>query len=214
MRTNHHPDDATLLSYAAGSLPESFEILVGCHLRFCEHCRSRIHMAETIGVALMERTPAPPVSSSARDAFMAQLDDDTPSVDDSITEQRPHRFPAALTQFLEEGDHALAWKRLVPGIQQIMLPCDDGGLRLLKIAPGVSIPLHTHAGSELTLILQGSYSDEMGRFCRGDVADLDPEVEHQPITDRAEACICLVATDAPLKFKGFLPKLLQPFTGF
>lgn len=213
MSTNHHPDDATLLSYAAGSLPESFEILVGCHLRFCEHCRSRIHMAETIGVALMDAQTPKPSSAATRDAFMARLDD-VAEPDPVCSEQRPHRLPDPLQQLLEQGDQSLPWKRLVPGIQQIMLPCDDGGLRLLKIAPGVSIPLHTHAGSELTLILQGSYSDEMGRFCRGDVADLDPDVEHQPITDRAEACICLVATDAPLKFKGFLPKLLQPFTGF
>lgn len=128
-------------------------------------------------------------------------------------EQRLHCLPTPLLQLLEQGDPSLPWKLLVPGIQQIMLPCGDSYFRLLKIAPGVSIPLHTHTGSELTLILQGS-CDEMGRFCLGDVADLDPDVEHQPITDRAEACICLVVIDAPLQFKGFLPKLLQPFTGF
>ena len=46
-----------------------------------------------------------------------------------------------------------------------------------------------------------------------DVNDLDDDVDHQPIADTAEECICLIATDAPMKFNRLLPKLLQPFFG-
>ena len=89
----------------------------------------------------------------------------------------------------------------------------QGTLRLFKIAPGMAIPLHTHNGNEMTLILKGSYSDELGRFKAGDVADLDNDTDHQPIADTQEDCICLIATEAPLKFKGLLPRLMQPFIG-
>ncbi|SIS41531.1 ChrR family anti-sigma-E factor [Neptunomonas antarctica] len=239
MSVNHHPDDATLLSYASGSLLESFEILVACHLRFCQQCRLRVDQAEQLGGAMLESAEMlestvmlesavtsenKSIPFAGRAAFAELLDDDEPLVDmlvDSAQKRddtaglvRTHRIPEPLQRLLESNDATLAWKRLVPGIQQIRLDTEDDGLRLMKIAPGMSIPLHTHKGSELTFILYGSYSDELGRLQPGDVSDLDAEVEHQPITDGKEPCICLVATDAPLKFHGFLPKLLQPFIGF
>ena len=100
------------------------------------------------------------------------------------------------------------------GVQQFDLKLGgSGATRLLRIQPGVSVPHHTHSGNELTLILRGSYSDEIGRFQVGDVADLDDQLEHQPIVDTREECICLIATDAPLKFSGLMGKLVQPFIG-
>jgi len=63
------------------------------------------------------------------------------------------------------------------------------------------------------LILSGSYTDVFGTFRRGDIADLDEHVEHQPIVDGDLPCICLVATEAPTRFKGFFSRLLQPLTG-
>jgi putative transcriptional regulator len=216
MTVIHHPDDSTLISYAAGTLPESFSVLVSCHLSFCKTCRDRITDAETLGAAMMLDEPTDQVTLS-RDAFFDRLmaEPDIEPIQEASNDPSvmAHQFPKALAMMLEQGDEGLPWRRLVPGIQQIKMDTHDGGLRLLKIQPGVSIPIHTHHGSEMTLILKGSYSDELGRFKAGDVADLDPTIEHQPITDGAQPCICLIATDAPMKFQGFLPKLLQPFVG-
>ena len=44
-------------------------------------------------------------------------------------------------------------------------------LILLKIAPGKSMPVHSHQGAELTQILKGAYDDELGHFAPGDIAD-------------------------------------------
>jgi putative transcriptional regulator len=73
---------------------------------------------------------------------------------------------------------------------------------------------HTHDGNELTLVLQGSISDEVGDFGVGNIADLDKEIVHQPIVDSTDHCICLIATDAPFKFINLLGKIDQPITGF
>ena len=35
--------------------------------------------------------------------------------------------------------------------------------------------------------------------------DLDSEIEHQPVTEPGEACICLAALDAPLRFPATSP---------
>ena len=84
-------------------------------------------------------------------------------------------------------------------------------LIMLKIAPGKCLPMHSHGRSELTQILRGSYNDALGLFAPGDVADLDEEVEHQPVTAPGVPCICVSALDAPLVFSGWLARKIQRF---
>ncbi len=61
------------------------------------------------------------------------------------------------------------------------------------------------------MVLQGAFADEVDRFARGDVEVGTEHLTHTPIADAGEDCICLAATDAPLRFKGLLPRLAQPF---
>ena len=72
------------------------------------------------------------------------------------------------------------------------------------------MPDHSHNGLELTLVLQGSFSDATGRFGVGDLEIADEDLEHTPVADPGDACICLAATDAPLRFRAIVPRLLQP----
>ncbi len=73
------------------------------------------------------------------------------------------------------------------------------------------MPVHTHEGTELTLVLAGAFSDAHGHFLRGDVAEADASVEHQPVADPGEDCLCLAVTDAPLRLTGPFGRLLNPF---
>jgi putative transcriptional regulator len=66
---------------------------------------------------------------------------------------------------------------------------------------------------ELTLVLQGAFQDEDGYYGRGDIEIASQDVYHTPVADISEDCICLAVTDAPLKFKGLIPRLAQPFLG-
>ena len=76
------------------------------------------------------------------------------------------------------------------------------------------MPEHGHGGAELTLVLRGAFHDETGRYARGDVADLDETVEHQPVvTDAGGDCICLIASEKPERFHGLVARLLQPLRG-
>ena len=83
--------------------------------------------------------------------------------------------------------------------------------RLLFIPAGAAVPDHGHRGVELTMVLQGAFSDEVDRFARGDVEVADEELEHMPVADPGEDCICLAVTDAPLRFNSWIPRLVQPF---
>jgi len=218
MSYNHHPDDATLLSYAAGGLPESFDIVLACHLETCNQCQAVVADAEQLGGLLLDVIA--PVALTPSVELEALLDaaperGNTQQSDDyAAPDTRQQALPKPLQQLLDKGDHNLPWRWLAPGIQQIRLPTADNGLRLLKIAAGVSIPQHSHQGSELTLVLQGAYQDSQGYFAAGDLSDAPAELSHQPITQGDQPCICLVATDGPLQYQSLLARLVQPLTGF
>ncbi|MNL80010.1 Anti-sigma-E factor ChrR [compost metagenome] len=75
------------------------------------------------------------------------------------------------------------------------------------------MPEHSHGGRELTLVLAGSFYDGTGRFARGDIEEADETLQHQPVADEGEDCICLAVTDAPLKFRSWLLRMVQPILG-
>ncbi len=216
MNIRHHLDDATLLVYAAGSLSEGMSLLVASHIDRCAHCQERVRQAEAVGGALLEELAPVALAPDALDQVLALLDTDA-AVPQARTPRPPvldADIPAPLAQYLKKPLDELDWRTLVPGVRQLDLRLGGpGAARLLRIAPGLSVPHHGHRGNELTLILRGSYSDELGRFQAGDVADLDEQISHQPISDSGEDCICLIATDAPLRFSGLMGRLVQPFIG-
>jgi putative transcriptional regulator len=95
--------------------------------------------------------------------------------------------------------------------QAILRTSGPATARLLYIQAGTRVPDHGHRGSEMTLVLQGAFSDADGRYARGDVEVADEAVEHTPVAEAGEDCICLAAAVGPLKFRGLLPRLAQPF---
>lgn len=213
MKISHHFDDATLLAYSSGTLNKGMALLVESHLEMCEHCMEQVQTSNRIGGDLLRQIEPVAMKSGSLDQVLSILDDVEPEVP-AVSRSRNAEVPASLVEYIGDDLNALDWKTMGLGVQQYDLKLGGtGAARLLRIQPGVSVPHHTHTGSELTLILRGSYSDEIGRFQVGDVADLDDQLEHQPIVDTEHECICLIATDAPLKFSGLMGKLVQPFIG-
>ena len=86
-------------------------------------------------------------------------------------------------------------------------------MRLLRIPAGTAVPDHGHHGTELTLVLQGAFTDEEDRFGAGDVEVANEDLHHTPVADEGMDCICLAATDAPLRFNGLVPRIAQRFIG-
>jgi putative transcriptional regulator len=75
------------------------------------------------------------------------------------------------------------------------------------------VPEHTHQGLELTLVLSGAFSDSTGHYAAGDLQEADNEIQHQPRADAGKDCICLAITEAPLLFKRFAARVVQPILG-
>lgn len=214
MMIRHHADDATLMSYAAGGLPEALAAVVAAHLALCPHCRSKVARLERVGASLFKRispapTSSPPPVPPPRETATAPTAAARKWAD-------PGDVPAPLRRLIGPRLDDLAWRRLGIGIWHYRLPLSAaaaGDLRLYKVAPGQKLPDHGHGGAELTLLLRGSYRDEIGEFRTGDLADLDEDVEHCPVADAAEGCICLIGHVAETRFKGLIARLVQRWTG-
>ena len=207
MTITHHFEHETLLAYAAGSLPEAFNLIVAAHVSLCDDCRAVVESYDSLGGAVMEDTPAAEMSSGSLDAALAQLDDLTPA---PRAPYIPSTFPAPLRSYVGGDVDAVVWRNIGMGVKQaVLVAAREGTARLLLIPAGEAMPAHSHKGTEMTLVLQGAYADDDGRFARGDVEIADGDVDHMPVAEPGEDCVCLIVTDAPLKFKGIVPRIAQ-----
>lgn len=221
MKANHHPSDDLLLEYAAGNMDEAQSLLVATHLALCPRCRKIVENAETLGGALIDAGPTSALSDGALDSVLNRLDDpeDVSSAADipgSITGDMGDvdlSIPQPLRGYLAGGS-SVPWRRVAPGIHRHTLAVASergtSSAHLLKLAPETVVPHHGHHGEEMTLVLEGGYTDGGEHFVRGDVEQADPGIVHQPIVDADGPCLALVVTDAPLRFTNILPRLLQP----
>lgn len=215
MRIRHHPDDATLLAYAAGTLSEALSVTVAAHLAMCARCREAVRAAEAVGGASLETAEAAPLASDSLAHMMARIE--TPAALRPEPRHTPRitdpRVPVPLARHIAGGLDEIRWRWIAPGVRshEISVSPNGGRLVLLRIASGKAMPEHGHRGSELTLVLAGSYSDTTGTYGPGDLADLDEDLEHTPVVDSDEDCICLVATEAPTRFTSLIGRLLQPY---
>jgi putative transcriptional regulator len=220
MTPRHHLDPATVLSHAAGALSQELSAVVATHLEGCATCREAVARAEGVGGLLINQQHAQPASETRaqalRAAMLERLDATPPAAPRAPAPRSndPDRIPTALQPYFGESYRALKWRWMGPGMHFIRRTGPSGGnLLMLRIGPGKRLPVHSHGGSEITQILSGAYDDALGHFGPGDVADLDSETEHQPITSTGVPCICVSALDAPLRFQGWLARRLQPMYG-
>lgn len=218
MTIHHHIDDATLMSYAAGTLSEPLSAVVSCHIDLCKDCQDSLKSFNMLGGVLLEIIPTDDISSPAQQPPV--LKDITTQDDEEKfsekTVQKNSIVPASLQKIIGTDLEHLHWRTMAPGIKFYELPLSHKGagyLRLMKFAPATVLPEHGHNGTELTLVLEGGYSDGYGHYLPGDVADLDEAVRHRPVIDRDGECISLVAADAPANYSSLIPRLLQPLTG-
>ena len=210
----HHLTDALLMAYSAGSLPEAFNLVVATHISMCDDCRARAESFDAVGGALLEEIDDE-VVSVGNDSFAATMalikaGTSTPiAAPDRVSDPV---LPAPLLDYVGGDLSAVNWKPVGMGVKQAILQTSpDASARLLFIPAGTAVPDHGHKGTELTLVLQGAFQDDADRFGRGDVEIADEDLHHTPVADPGQDCICLAATDAPLKFRGLIPKMAQPF---
>ena len=107
----------------------------------------------------------------------------------------------------------LNWKQVYKGFKEHTASIDDKDeLKLIKMDPGVSVPLHSHGGKEYILVLEGSFCDEYGDYYKGDIQINDQQIKHTPIASKETGCVCLSITEKDVIFFGRYGSFLNLFT--
>lgn len=200
------PLDALLASYAAGGLNAPLHALVGSHLALSGQNRGFVAALEELASqSITEAAPRPLVT---RDAMLARIFGAEPVVR-SVLPKDPV-FPRPLQQLVGRASRDVPWRFKLPGIKEYKIAETDAGEAVLYwVKAGRRLPSHTHEGDEVTLLLKGGFTDPLGHYRRGDIAIADAEVDHTPVADRDEDCLCFAVTDAPLQLTGPVMRLLR-----
>ena len=215
---NYHPDSSLMSEYSAGSLPLAQSACVSIHLNYCDTCQRQSQRLQQVGSGLFERLSPQQVDESLLDSVLARLDEEAPlTYENDDNAQGPEDNYPALVQRLMAGDYAdLEWKRISGDLQvsQLRTGDRDHEFALYHIKAGGSIPQHTHRGTELTLVLEGSFSDEAGVYQRGDFLMRDAKDKHSPTAAVTADCVCIGVLDAPIRFTDWKYRVLNPFLKF
>ncbi|MFA8443673.1 ChrR family anti-sigma-E factor [Yoonia sp.] len=210
----HHLTEPLLIGYAAGTLPEAFNLVVATHISMCDTCRAALAEYEAVGGEVMLDSNPVDVAEDALAATLALIDGGTLAEKPAPVRAQNSIFPGPLQDYVSGDIDSLKWRKIGGGVSQLVLDTDgDASVRLLRIPAGTAVPDHGHHGTELTLVLQGAFTDEEDRFGAGDVEVANEELHHTPVAEEGMDCICLAATDAPLRFNGLMPRIAQKFIG-
>ncbi len=210
MSPSHHPSEALLMDYAAGTLDAARELVVGAHVASCEVCAREIALMETVGGAMLEALPPAATAPDALAEALGRIDRPAPAVVPIDQKSDWIRVPSAV---LEAARTRRRWA--APGVWVAPITGDRKGMRayLLRIGKGMSVPRHTHRGAELVVVLKGAYADGEACHRAGDFAENAVELEHQPEATRDGECVCLIAAEGALVPRDWVGRLFQPFVG-
>lgn len=205
-----------LLRYAAGQLRPAPALVVASHLAMSPSSRRLVAGLETVGGTLLDEEPMTELSAGLFERTLAALD--IPMRPESLAPARSHEaldMGVAIPKPLARRSIG-PWKWLGPGMRfaRVAMPEDpDHNLVLLRVPAGRALPEHSHSGEEYTLVLKGSFHDEMGRYGVGDLIHEDEETDHTPMVDVEGECICLAAIEGRMKIKSWLGRMVQPLLG-
>lgn len=207
----HHLTDALLMGYSAGTLPEAFNVVIATHISMCDTCRAALAEYDAVGGEVMMSGDTVELAEDSLQATLALIADNAFRQEEEMrADAIASDVPTPLQDYVGGDLSNVKWRKIGGGVSQMVLPTSkDASVRLLKIPGGAAMPDHGHNGTELTLVLKGAFADDHDRFGVGDVEVANEDLHHTPIAEPGEDCICLAATDAPLKFNGFLPRIAQ-----
>ena len=213
MSIEHHPTNSMLAAFAAGTLDHGQHIAIATHLVSCPQCRAFMRSMEQVGGAVLASLPPAAMSNGALAAVEARLNEPVRPAAADITPTVPETEVPGLPKFVRRYRFG-NWKWIAPSVhlRPIVLPYEsDTRVFLLKSGPGTKMLQHTHTGVELTCVLSGAFRQDGSRYGPGDFDLGDETINHQPIVEGGQDCICLVAMQGELRLNGLLGRIMQPF---
>lgn len=211
----YHPNQELLATFVKGELPASLSAAIAMHTEMCSTCQQHIN-------ALTEQNAETEFDQVEFD--LSELDIDDMISDITANEELELTYENVIKTIIVKGkEYQLprAMQHMPMGkwntighLSRARMNLDEGEIHssLLQISPGGFVPEHTHKGYELTLLLEGSFKDEMDEYVAGDFIMLDSAHKHNPMTE--QGCLCFTVANDALHFTQGINKLLNPIGSF
>jgi putative transcriptional regulator len=213
MSLEHHPTDEMLAAFAAGILDHGQHVAVATHLVSCRQCRIFVHSMEQVGGSVLASLPPAAMSDDALAAVEARLQEPVRPAAAIETSTVNEAEVPGLPKFVRRYRFG-NWKRIAPSVhlRPIGLPYpSDTRVFLLKSGPGTKMLQHTHTGIEMTCVLSGAFRQDGAYYGPGDFDVGDETIDHRPVVEQGQDCVCLVAMQGELRLKGLIGRIVQPF---
>lgn len=228
----HHPSDSLLVEFATGTLDTAQAIAINAHLHFCTKCQQNIQKMEQTGGVILNTIEPQALSEDSFDKLLLAIDD----IPDNLTQEQPisssektkevtknksklasetarvyGQLPNIVAKMI--SNQAPRWRHINSSLKTGHLIAGQNihQVSLQKISAGGVAPEHDHCGTEMTVVLKGSFSDKDGIYQEGDFILKGPGDVHQPISARNQDCLCLSVESAPVKLTGLLGRVINPF---
>jgi putative transcriptional regulator len=201
----HHPADAILADYAAGTLKPGFDLVIAAHVEACAHCRSTVRLFEQAKAAAMNDAEPAALEADALTRLMARIDQPAPVEAVIDTRLLLQRLPLKRRRWLAPK----VWVQPVD-----VAHAREDKVYLLYVGAGLTGLNHTHSGPEFTQVVSGALNDDGVVFAAGDFCERGPEHHHQPTVEPDDGgCLCLAATEGPLMARDWLGRLIRAAAG-
>jgi putative transcriptional regulator len=214
----HHPSTQDLLAFGSGTLTTGDSVAISAHLDYCTGCSKKADQ--------LDAQTAQDWNESVPDANV-DMDELSPILDAILSMPPPEipetlgpapvsastavggqlfEVPAVLGKLAESG---LKWRKLPGGVSLAKVQLDNETLcSFLYMKPGGRVAMHTHEGTETTVVIGGSFRDAAGQYREGDFVQRSEQHTHSSESD--EGCLCFTVQDNPVVFTKGLSRLFNP----
>lgn len=213
---NYHPTDKQLQQYAEGNISSALALVVSAHCDVCSHCQDKVDDINAELSSVIENIHAHQDKDPAFEKMLASIMqmpivDTKPAVAPRIElDGRFFDVPRPLQRFVK---HTGNWSHLLGKVWQAPVDLGDAGIaNFIYMENGGRVPEHTHKGTELTLVVDGEFSDGLADYDSGDFIIMDDEHIHSPHSNASEGCLVFSIVDKPLHFTSGIARLLNPFS--
>ncbi len=212
--SHFHPSHDQLLDFASGCCSQAMSVGISAHIHFCAQCRREIRENESVGSALFEQQAKAKLKPGSFENLMQKINTVQPHTElRESKKSTPYRFPPVVEKLIHSKVEDLAWTNATKNLRVSTIMKDEHGLivGLHHMKSGGRVPRHSHRGNEISIVLEGGFSDELGSYRAGDYIHLSSQHMHSPQADADGDCWLLTLVEAPIKLSGPLGWVLNPF---
>jgi len=134
---------------------------------------------------------------------------------EGVSVSKASKHPSSVSDILKFAKRSSVkqrpWVNITKSISDIRVDIEDPkyNSHLIQIKAGTKVPMHTHEGEEITVVLKGNFKDDFGSYKPGDFIIRNGMHKHTPYAETD--CICFAITDAPLHYTGLFGPVINWF---